>query len=108
LTSAFAQQAKAAAGGPKLSDGVVKIGVLTDMSGLYSDWAAPALSRRRKWRLTISRRPRRARLSRSNSFPRSPEQGGHRRAKVREWYDTQGVDMVTDALNSAVALAVAR
>jgi branched-chain amino acid transport system substrate-binding protein len=28
--------------------------------------------------------------------------------KVREWYDTQGVDMVTDVLNSGVALAVAK
>jgi branched-chain amino acid transport system substrate-binding protein len=28
--------------------------------------------------------------------------------KAREWYDTQGVDMITDALNSAVALAVSK
>jgi branched-chain amino acid transport system substrate-binding protein len=28
--------------------------------------------------------------------------------KAREWYDTQGVDMVTDVLNSAVALSVAK
>ncbi|MBL8479546.1 MAG: ABC transporter substrate-binding protein, partial [Sterolibacteriaceae bacterium] len=28
--------------------------------------------------------------------------------KVREWYDTQGVDMVTDVLNSGVAIAVAK
>ena len=28
--------------------------------------------------------------------------------KAREWYDTQGVDMITDVLNSAVALAVAK
>ena len=28
--------------------------------------------------------------------------------KAREWYDTQGVDMIADALNSAVALAVAK
>jgi len=28
--------------------------------------------------------------------------------KAREWYDTQGVDMITDALNSGVALAVSK
>ena len=28
--------------------------------------------------------------------------------KVREWYDTQNVDMVTDALNSAVAIAIGK
>jgi branched-chain amino acid transport system substrate-binding protein len=29
-------------------------------------------------------------------------------AKVREWYDRDGVDMITDVLNSAVALAAAK
>ena len=37
MSPAFSQQAKSAAGGVKLSDGVVKIGILTDLSGLYSD-----------------------------------------------------------------------
>jgi branched-chain amino acid transport system substrate-binding protein len=29
-------------------------------------------------------------------------------SKAREWFDTQGVDMITDALNSAVGIAVAK
>src|SRR5258706_6023447 len=39
ISPAFSQPAKPAAGGANISDRVVKIGILTDLSGLYSDLA---------------------------------------------------------------------
>jgi branched-chain amino acid transport system substrate-binding protein len=109
LTSALAQQAKAAAGAPKLSDGVVRVGVLTDMSGLYSDLGGAGSVLAAKMAIDDFKA-----AEKGKAFPIELVSADHQNKadvgaqKAREWYDTQGVDMVTDALNSAVALAVAK
>ncbi|MCX7135447.1 MAG: ABC transporter substrate-binding protein [Proteobacteria bacterium] len=106
LTSAFAQ---AKAGGPKLSDGVVRIGVLTDMSGLYSDLGGAGSALAAKMAIDDFKA-----AEKSKAFPIELVSADHQNKadvgaqKAREWYDTQGVDMITDALNSAVALSVAK
>lgn len=92
----------------KLSDGVVKIGVLTDMSGVYADlggggsvlaveMAIEDFKARYKpgYRIEVV----------SADHQNKPDVGA---ARARQWYETQGVDMVTDVLNSGVALAVSK
>ena len=44
----------------QISDGVIKIGVMNDMSGLYADLPARARWWRRAWRWRTSARRRRA------------------------------------------------
>jgi branched-chain amino acid transport system substrate-binding protein len=109
LSTAFAQQAKSAAGGPKLSDGVVRVGVLTDMSGLYSDLGGAGSVLAAKMAIDDFKA-----AEKGKAFPIELVSADHQNKadlgaqKAREWYDTQGVDMITDALNSAVALSVAK
>jgi branched-chain amino acid transport system substrate-binding protein len=101
---ALAQKAAA----PKLSGDMVKIGVLTDMSGVYSDLGGQGsvtaaqmavedfkAQAKPSWRIELV----------YADHQNKADVGSN---KVREWYDTQGVDMVTDVLNSAVALAVSK
>ncbi len=109
LAPAFAQAGKAAAGAPKLTDGVVRIGVLTDMSGLYSDLGGAGSVLAAKMAIDDFKA-----AEKGKAFPIDLVSADHQNKadvgaqKAREWYDTQGVDMVTDVLNSAVALAVAK
>src|ERR1700691_437934 len=100
-------QAKA---GPKVnvSGGVVKIGVLTDMSGLYSDIGCQGGIESAK--MAIEDYKAQAKPSFNIELVSADHQnkadiGSN---KAREWFDTQGVDMITDVLNSAVGLAVAK
>jgi branched-chain amino acid transport system substrate-binding protein len=88
-----------------LSDGVVKIGVLTDMSGVYSqiggkgtvtavemavaDFGGKVLGK--KIEVISADHQNKADIAST---------------KAREWFDTGKVDMVTGLLNSACALAV--
>lgn len=91
----------------KISGNVVRVGVLTDLSGLYSDVGGQG---------SIV-----AAQMAAEDF--GPEVHGAKvdvvsvdhqnkadvaAQKVREWIDRGDVDMVTDALNSAVALATAK
>ena len=108
LTTAFGQ-AKQTAGGPKLSDGVVRIGVLTDMSGLYSDLGGAGSALAAKMAIDDFKA-----AEKGKAFPVELVSADHQNKadvgaqKAREWYDTQGVDMITDSLNSAVALSVTK
>jgi branched-chain amino acid transport system substrate-binding protein len=94
-------------GDGKISGNVVRIGVLTDLSGLYSDIGGQGSIVAAQMAV--------------EDF--GPEVHGAKvdvvsvdhqnkadvaAQKVREWIDRGGVDMVTDALNSAVALATAK
>lgn len=90
----------------RISDGVVKIGVLGDMSGVFSD-----LSRRGSIiaaqmaidDFVTANRP---------SFKIELISADHQNKTdvasniARQWYDTASVDLITDVINSGVALAV--
>jgi ABC-type glutathione transport system ATPase component len=81
----------------QISGGVVKIGVLTDMSGLYSDIDGPGSVRgHRRW-------PSRTSAPRQGpSFKVEMVSADHQNKadiaanKAREWFDTEGVDMLTE------------
>ncbi|MFZ5512149.1 MAG: ABC transporter substrate-binding protein [Pseudomonadota bacterium] len=98
-------QVQAQAG--KISGDAVKIGVLTDMSGVYSDLGGQGSVTAAQMAIAdfggkVLGKPIELVYA---DHQNKADVGAN---KVREWYDTQGVDMVTDVLNSAVALAVAK
>ena len=78
-----------AAAQAKISDGVVKIGVLTDMTGYYSDLAGPGSRARRQ---DGGRRLRRRRCSASRSRSSPPTTSSRPtspRNTARKWFDEE-------------------
>src|SRR5258708_36201980 len=91
---------------PAISDGMVKIGVLTDMAGVFSDLAGAGAVTAAQMAVddfVDKERP---------SFKVELVSADHQNKPdiatgiARQWYDTGGVDLITDVINSGVALAV--
>lgn len=88
------------------SDDVVRIGVLTDMSGIYTDLSGEAAVEAVHMAVEDFG-------GELNGVPIEVIHGDHRNradtgaSRAREWYDNEGVDMINDLSNSGVALAVA-
>jgi branched-chain amino acid transport system substrate-binding protein len=92
----------------QVSDNMVKIGVLTDMSGVYSDLGGQgsvAAANMAVEDFIAAKKPKFKIEVVSADHQNKPDVASN---KVREWYDRDGVDMVTDLLNSGVALAAAK
>ncbi len=93
--------------GPKLSDGVVKIGVLTDLSGLYSDLAGLGSVVAAQMAIDDFRA-----LEKGKTFPIELVSADHQNKgdvasnKAREWFERDKVDMITDLVTTSTALAV--
>ncbi|UCH48521.1 MAG: ABC transporter substrate-binding protein [Betaproteobacteria bacterium] len=91
----------------KVTDGAIRIGVLTDMSGLYSDIGGQGSIVAAELAVEdlggeVDGKPiELVSVDHQNKADIAAQ-------KVREWIDRNGVDMVTDALNSAVALATSK
>lgn len=91
----------------QFSGNVVRIGVLTDMSGLYSDLGGQGSVEAAKMAVADFG----GKVGGANIEVVSADHQNKAdvaSSRVREWVDQQGVDMVTDGLNSAVAIAVAK
>lgn len=90
----------------KISDNVVRIGVLTDMSGQFSHESG-------KGSVTAVQMAVEDFGGKVLGVPIEVISADHLNkpdvalAKTREWYDTQKVDMITNLINSAIALGVA-
>ena len=91
---------------PAISDGMVKIGVLTDMSGVFSDLAGAGAVTAAQMAIddfVEQQKP---------AFKVELVSADHQNKPdiatgiARQWYDTGGVDLITDVINSGVALAV--
>jgi branched-chain amino acid transport system substrate-binding protein len=89
----------------KLTDDLVKIGILTDMSGLYSDVGGEGAVVAAK--MAIEDAGGKV-LGKPIELISADHQNKADIAanKAREWFDTQKVDMIAELLNSAVGLAV--
>jgi branched-chain amino acid transport system substrate-binding protein len=89
----------------KLSGDVVKIGVLTDMSGLYADYGGPGAVAAA--RLAVQDFGGRI-FGRNIEVVNADHQNKPDVAKniTQQWFDRDGVDMTVENLNSAVALTV--
>lgn len=102
----WAQQ-KPAPGGIKLSDGVVKIGILTDLSGLYSDISGAGSITAAKMAIEDFQAQEKGR-----SFPIELVYADHQNKgdvasnKAREWFERNQVDMIGDLVTTSTALAV--
>ena len=90
----------------KLSGDVVRIGVLTDMSGIYADLSGKGAVEAVKMAVEdfggkMFGKPIEV------IFADHQNKADVGAAKAREWFDTNGVDLIADLSNSGVALAVA-
>jgi branched-chain amino acid transport system substrate-binding protein len=109
LSLAFAAAGPAAAQpAPRpatVSDEVVRIGVLTDLSGPYADFSGPGsvLAARMAAEDHGGKALGRPIEVTGGDHQNKPDVGG---ATARRWIDTDRVDMIIDIPNSAVALAV--
>lgn len=104
IAAAIGAMAPAAAQ-DKISGGVVKIGVLTDLSGIYMDNVGPGSVTASKFAIEdfggkVLGKP--IELVTADHLNKA-DVGANR---AREWFDRDGVDVVTELGNSAVALAV--
>src|SRR5438552_8057601 len=95
----------AATGQAQISDNVIKIGVLSDMSSLYTDLAGAgsvAAARMAVEDSGIEKRGYKVEIV-SDDHQNKPDVGS---SIARQWYDTDKVDVIVDVPNSGVALAV--
>jgi branched-chain amino acid transport system substrate-binding protein len=86
-------------------DGKIRIGVLNDMSSVYADFQGPGSVEAAK--LAAEDFARKSKLKveiLAADHQNKPDTGA---AIARRWFDVDGVDMIIDIPNSAVALAVA-
>jgi branched-chain amino acid transport system substrate-binding protein len=91
----------------KISGNAVRIAVLTDLSGLYSDIGgqgsvvAAEMAAQDFGGTVLDKKIEIVSADHQNKADVAAQ-------KAREWIDRDGVDMITDALNSAVALATSK
>src|ERR1051325_2009408 len=89
----------------QVSDGVVKIGVLSDMSSLYADIGGPgsvAAARMAVEDFGAAKKGMKVEIV-SADHQNKPDVGS---AIARQWYDTDKVDAIVDVPTSSVALAI--
>ncbi|HEY2864057.1 MAG TPA: ABC transporter substrate-binding protein [Casimicrobiaceae bacterium] len=89
----------------QISDNLIKIGVLTDMSSLYTDLAGAGSVAAAKMAVQdsgIEKRGYKVEVI-SADHQNKPDVGS---AIARQWYDVDKVDVIVDVPNSGVALAV--
>ena len=98
--------AAAVAQPPGVSDGAVRIGVLTDMTGVFSDLAGAGAVTAAQMAIDDfvekEKPPFKVELVSADHQNKPDIATGI----ARQWYDTGGVDLITDVINSGVALAV--
>lgn len=91
---------------PGVSDGAVKIGVLTDMAGVFSDLAGTGAVTAAQMAIDDfvekEKPPFKVELVSADHQNKPDIATGI----AQRWYDTAGVDLITDVINSGVALAV--
>ncbi|RZJ26255.1 MAG: ABC transporter substrate-binding protein [Haliea sp.] len=106
IALAFAFGPASAQTGGRLSNDVLRIGVLTDLGGVYADISGKGAVEAVKMAVEDFG-------GRMFGKPIEVVSADHQNkadigaAKAREWFDVGGVDMINDLANSGVALAVA-
>jgi branched-chain amino acid transport system substrate-binding protein len=107
LLSLVALTALASSARAQISDGAVRIGVLTDLSGPYSDITGKGSVVATQMAVDDCLKAECAGLKvevLSADHQNKPDIGVN---KAREWIDTAGVDVLVDMSNAAIQLAVA-
>ena len=109
LTSILVSAALAAAAGvaqAQISGGVVRVGVLNDMSGLYSDITGMGSVVAARLAVEDFQKTSKAGLKVEIVSADHQNKADVGSTIVRKWYDTDGVDAVFDVPTSSVGLAV--
>ncbi|MBS0321462.1 MAG: ABC transporter substrate-binding protein [Proteobacteria bacterium] len=104
-TAVAALMGVAGGAGAQVSDNVIKIGVLTDMSSLYTDLAGAGSVAAAKLAIEdsgIEKKGYKVEIV-SADHQNKPDVGS---AIARQWYDQDHVDVIVDVPNSGVALAI--
>ncbi|MFT3802211.1 MAG: ABC transporter substrate-binding protein [Burkholderiaceae bacterium] len=94
-----------AAAQAQVSDGVIRIGVLTDMSGLYADLSGPGSVAAAKMAVEdfgAAAKGLKVEIV-SADHQNKPDVGSN---IARQWFDSEKVDVIVDVPTSSVALAV--
>src|SRR3954464_3087515 len=105
LSCAVALALAASGANAQVSDGVIKIGVLSDMSSLYADIGGPgsvAAARLAVEDFGAAKKGMKVEIV-SADHQNKADTGS---AIARQWYDAEKVDAIFDVPNSGVALAV--
>ncbi len=105
MTAAVALALAATAAQAQVSDGVIKIGVLSDMSSLYSDIGGPGsvvAARMAVEDFGAAKKGMKVEIV-SADHQNKPDVGS---GIARQWYDSDKVDAIFDVPTSSVALAV--
>jgi len=108
LTASLALAFAGGAAQAEISGGVVKIGVMNDMSGVYADLGGPGSVIAAKMAaedFTKSAKPNFRIEIVAADHQNKPDVGS---TIARKWYDTEGVDAIADVPTSSVALAVSQ
>jgi branched-chain amino acid transport system substrate-binding protein len=108
MAAAVALALGAATAQAQVSDGVVKIGVLNDMSSLYADVGGPGSVVAAKMAVEDYLRATKSKLKveiLSADHQNKPDVGSQ---IARQWFDVDHVDAIVDVPNSGVALAVSQ
>ena len=91
----------------QISGDVIRIGFITDMSGLYADIDGPAGAEAIRMAIadmggTVAGKKIEVLVADHQNKPDVAA------AKAREWFDTQGLDMLIGGTNSGTSLAMAK
>ena len=89
----------------QVSDGVIKIGVMSDMSSLYADIGGPgsvAAARMAVEDFGAAKKGMKVEIVSADHQNKADVGSGI----ARQWYDTDKVDAIFDVPNSGVALAI--
>ncbi|MDD5248888.1 MAG: ABC transporter substrate-binding protein [Rhodocyclaceae bacterium] len=89
----------------QISDNVVKIGVLTDMSGAYSDLAGPGAVAAVKMAVEDFKAKDKPAFAIEVVAADHQNKGDIASNKAREWFDRDKVDVITDMVTTSTALA---
>ncbi|HJT62889.1 MAG TPA: ABC transporter substrate-binding protein [Burkholderiales bacterium] len=106
VAAAVALATAAGAALAQVSGGVVKIGVMNDMSSLYADIGGPGSVLAARMAVEDYMKSSKSKLKVeivSADHQNKPDVGS---TIARQWYDVEGVDVIVDVPTSSVALAV--
>jgi branched-chain amino acid transport system substrate-binding protein len=90
----------------KVSDGVVKLGVLTDLSGLYSDLSGSGAVLATQMAIDDFKAQAKPNFKVEMISADHQNKGDISANKAREWFDTAQVDVIVDLVTTSTALAV--
>jgi branched-chain amino acid transport system substrate-binding protein len=100
------QKPVAAPAAAKISDGVVKLGILTDLSGLYSDLSGTGSVLAARMAIDDFQAREKPAFKIELVSADHQNKGDVASNKAREWFERDNVDMIGDLVTTSTALAV--